>query len=74
MKQNKIGKIAFLVLLFGIPMLVDGLMWLLIPAFREFSMTGFIIKGYLGALPLFVCYLLIASVVIYLWNKNMKKL
>ncbi len=74
MKPTKIGALAVLILLLGIPLLIDGLMWILLPSFREFGMTGFLIGGYFGAIPAFICYLIIASAAIYLWNKKMKKL
>jgi hypothetical protein len=74
MKSTFISKIAVLVLLFGIPFLIDGVLWLSLPSFRGFSMTGLMIKGYLGLLPAFICYLMIALSAIYLWNKKMKKL
>jgi hypothetical protein len=74
MKPTVIGSITTLILLIGIPLLVDGLLYLLFTPFRDFSMTGFLLKGYFGMLPLFICYLLIAAAAIYLWNKKMKKL
>lgn len=73
MKPTVIGAITTLILLMGIPLLVDGLLYLLFSPFKDFSMTGFLLKGYFGILPLFICYLAIAAVVIYLWNKKMKK-
>lgn len=73
MKQNVTGKLAVIVLLFTIPLLIDSILFFVVPSFGEHSMSGFMMKGYLGMLPLFIFYLLVASLVIYIWNKKRKK-
>ena len=73
MKQNVTGKLAVVFLLLAIPFLIDSILFLVNPSFSQYSMTGFMMKGYFGILPLFIFYMLVATLVIYIWNKKRKK-
>lgn len=73
MKQSVTGKFAVVFLLLALPLLIDSILFFVMPSFGEYSMTGFMMQGYFGMLPLFIFYILVASLVIYIWNKKRKK-
>jgi hypothetical protein len=73
MKQRVTGKLVVVFLLLAVPLFIDSLLIFVTPSFGRYSMTGFMVKGYFGMLPLFIFYMLVASLVIYIWNKKSKK-
>lgn len=68
MKPTGKGVVTLLVFLFAIPLSVDLLLNIFFQK-QEFCMTCFLSKGYLSMLPFLILYLLIASIVIFIYKK-----
>lgn len=73
MKITGKGVIAVIVLLVAIPLVIDFFFWGWPSKDLKVRMSGILFSGYLNAIPFYFLYLLIAIVVIRLFNKYKKR-
>lgn len=73
MKVSGKGVVVLIVLLVVFPLLLDLLFLNILSGKTKISMSGFLLKGYALAVPAYIVYLIIAIIVIRLFDKYIKR-
>ena len=73
MKISGKGVVVILIFLVGIPVIVDLILAIAVPGGADFGMSRFLISSYIGVLPFYILYLVLAFAILYTWNKWKKR-